>query len=280
MILIGSRAINFWYPEFKVRENADWDIVMEKEEELSPSPGVEIHKYNYLNNYEIGRFTSGTLYSLNNLNLKVCSPIGLASIKRSHLHRVLKFQMHMKHYQFLLSQGVRVDNKFTDKRKDLTFKAFKNIVGTKNMSNEEFFSTSVNRFINHDLLHELVSKYPEPLYLSLKKDKKIAAYSDDLWYDLSHEDKATIIKEECYVIALERKLIPHKIYGKDYPIHLAYIHAMEKACTTLDDGVMREFAIDNWNELLKYDPEVLKRTMEHELVRKAINDYPRIKEYF
>jgi hypothetical protein len=53
------------------------------------------------------------------------------------------------------------------------------------------------------------------------------------------------------VIAAERMLIPS---NWKYSSKLAYIRSLEKVCTTLTSGWFRDFAIDNYPEILKlYD---------------------------
>ena len=52
------------------------------------------------------------------------------------------------------------------------------------------------------------------------------------------------------VIALERFVIPGKLNPK-----LAYLKAVEKICTTLTSGWFRDFAIDNWPEVIDNVPD-------------------------
>ena len=47
-LLIGSRALNYWFDSVKISDDTDWDVI-------SPEPieGCELHDPNLLNNKDI-----------------------------------------------------------------------------------------------------------------------------------------------------------------------------------------------------------------------------------
>lgn len=277
MILIGSRAMKYWYPKYKISENADWDIILEEGDpkieshmtdcgriEILKSEGLNDNKIRYLYSARLADVIHSHIYG--KLNLSIIHPLGLAAIKRSHLHRPLKFLRHMRMYQELPHNFRQEDWDFINERKELTIKKYGDVVGTKNIPNDEFFKNTIFRPFPHDELHKIVAD-GEPLYLSIKKDKSKAAYDFDLWDACSHDRKVRIIQEECYVIGLERRLIPHKLEGRNFPYRMAFIHGAEKACTTLDNGPMRDFAIDNWLEIIQFRDKVFDKFFESDLWR-------------
>jgi hypothetical protein len=275
MLLIGSRATNFWHPEYKI-DSPDWDVLADHEtvsfmlgKEVDPNApswnagSIEFHNVDYLNNREIvERYSTDARQVVHTPNFSfgvyVCSSRGLAAIKRAHLHRPIKFMGHMKQYSFLDKDFDCKDFAFIQKRKGLTLTEFGDVAQSKDVLNEEFFMDGVHRIIPHDELHKIVAEGNEPIYLSLKRDKNRAGYDYYLWHAASHETKLRAIEEEACVIAVERWLLPFLQKDKKYPALHACVRALEKCCTTLDNGPFREYTIDNWNELLqRFDGEKL-----------------------
>lgn len=282
MILIGSRALSYWRPDWTRNEKSDWDVVATPDEasellkkECDPSSmswkwgHVELHNSRFFYNDEIEkRYASGESITLGYiLGAKVCSLRGLAAIKRSHLHRKLNFPKHIIQYQLMDHNFDENDLEFIRKRTAFTKQVFGDNVGSKNKKNDEFFKDAVVRVFKHDDIHAIVADPTGPMYLKVKSDASVAAYDPDLWEKLSHDDKILAIQEECYVIAIERFLVPAKITGKKYPFRAAFLNALEKACTTLDDGAFREYAIDHWKALAAFDAAIFDRFFDSQLWR-------------
>lgn len=68
-MLIGSRALAHWFPEFKCREDSDWDFIGEQSIQVPEGARVEIHKTTDLNNYKFLDFNAGG----------VCNTFGLGT---------------------------------------------------------------------------------------------------------------------------------------------------------------------------------------------------------
>lgn len=271
MILIGSRALSIWHDEHTERSSSDWDVIVTLQEaetilgdiDITKSSwkygDIELHNYFVVNNLDIPRLycTAKQISIPYGLKAYVCSSRGLAAIKRGHLHRSLNFAKHIIQYQYLDREFDSSDMLFIEERKRLTKEQFPERIGSKDKNNEDFFEDAVVRVFKHDDLHYAITD--SPMFLSLKRDKEKAGYDNDLWLSASHADKIRAIIEECYVIALERFLVPYKLKGKNFSYRIAYYKALEKACTTLDDGPFREYAIDHWSELTKFDEQIFTK---------------------
>lgn len=246
-ILIGSRALNYWFPSVTITENTDWDVI-------SPEPieGCEWHNPDLLNNNSVINYaTQHITFGPNGEKLHIVNPLGLALIKRSHLWRNLSFQKHITHYHKPLSPyrvWSKFDTGFLEERIALTKKQFPQ--GNPNLmqSKEDFFDDAVTKVYDHDYLHELVAYYNKPLYTRLLRDTTLAWCDEDKWEQLSDHDKSLCVAEEVQVIAIERFMIP-----KDWKCwyKLAYMKSLEKVCTTLCSGWFRDHAIDNYPAILE-----------------------------
>ena len=262
-LLIGSRALNYWFPEHKIKESTDWDIIT-----YNDLPWAEVHDPDILLNHCFVKYTD-TRFDLHCIEhegetLHVVNPTGLAIIKRSHLWRDLSFEKHMMQY-------IRYLKVFRDKltpwqetlleaRTEATMQMFPQGHPKLNQSVESFFDDAVTKKFSHDWLHELYAYYNEPLYKKLQKDYTSAWCSKELWDLLSEEDKVKCVAEEAYVIATERFLVPkeYKYSGK-----IAFNKAVNKICTTLCSGYFRNFAIDNYKKVLdSYEEEKVQSVIQ------------------
>lgn len=257
-ILIGSRALNYWHPEMKIKDTADWDIIAHSPIQSTPSYKIEQHDPWLLNNEEFAKFTDEThTVEINGHKIYVCNPIGLSIIKRSHLWRDIKFDKHITHYHKFLKPYVEFytssDNDLLRERTAMTMKAYPQ--GNPNLmqSKEDFFDDAVEKKYDHDYLHELFAYYDKPLYTRLLRQTGMAWCDESKWNNLTHEDKLKCISEEVQVIATERFLLPN---DWKYISKLAYNKALSKVCTTLCSGWFRSNAIDYYPELLSlYDAD-------------------------
>lgn len=263
-LLIGSRALQHWKPDLKLKHTADWDVISYKNHE-----GCEIHCPDFLNNKEMCRYRTSCQVKLpDGSRAFVMSMLGLAIIKRSHLWRDLSFDKHITMYhkfglntvlnEVLSNLAVKniVSNDLYERTK-LTREAFPqgnpNLMQTK----EDFFDDAVTKKYDHDYLHELVAFYDKPLYTRMLRSQEFAWCEKDKWNSFTHEDKVKCVAEETFVIALERFMIPS---NWKQPGKLSYMKALKKVCTTLCSGWFRNFAIDNYPEiLLQYNQSLLDK---------------------
>lgn len=245
-ILIGSRALAFWDDTFKLKPNADWDVISD-----APIDGFEWHDPSLLNNSDVYRYTEhGLTTEINGIKLNVVSLKGLALIKRSHLWRNLSFDKHITMYHRHLAKYVEelseFDQRFIKQRTELTHKTFPQGHPSLKKTKEDFFDDFVTKKYDHDELHKIVAFNDSPLYNRILKDNEPVFCDKTKWELLTHQEKLQCIAEETYVIAIERFLVPN---DWRYAAKLAYLKSLNKVCTTLCSGWFRDYAIDHYPEL-------------------------------
>src|SRR5690606_30376483 len=184
-------------------------------------------------------------YHLKDSKNNAVHPYHLYTIKCSHanwplrstnktLEDIIFFQKKMGYY--------KVDTWLFNR----LYEFWKEVHGKKQVSldksKKDFFYDNVNYIYDHDYLHELVAYNKEPVYKScLSGEVKI---DFDKFMSLSHEEKIQMIKEEIYVITLERFLIPDNFLT---PPYLQYKKALNKYLTSLIKDRFFKFLFENLN---------------------------------
>jgi hypothetical protein len=293
MLVVGSKALNFHFPELN-REVKDVDIIGFDQdikyliELLKPEKVREtLHITTLLNiQNKTDVFNTQNVEILNASNSEAlqkyiqtqpsngvayASPEILLSLKKSHIHFPIKFQKHIKDYNFLLDK-LKVDT--LSDITNLNFKETELRVGklktpSLKKSTQQFFGQSdgyVKSFYIHDHIHQVMAHFEKPVYEEMQQDNQSAWCEKDLWNKLSFEKKAKCVLEEAYVIALERKIIP-MINGCGELIHSkkAFEWALMRICTTLCSGWFRSFATDNYQKILGYyNPDFVGKFLQAE----------------
>lgn len=264
-MLIGSRAINYWEPAFKVSDTTDWDVISTK-----PIEHCEWHRPDILNNSDMLDYAvwDSEVVLPNGETAKVCSPVGLAIIKRSHLWRDLGFGKHITQYHKHLKQYIfaytETDTKVLQQRIDMTLKSYPQRGPNLMQTPKDFFDDAVTKIYDHDYLHTLVAYYDAPLYTRLLRSDDLVWCDKDKWDTFTHEDQLKCVAEETYVIAIERFMVPSN--WEAVP-KLSYAKALQKVCTTLCKGWFRDKAIDFYPEVLRMYSESkiygVKQTLEN-----------------
>lgn len=125
-----------------------------------------------------------------------------------------------------------------------------------NVTTEDFFSSKLNvpHYFVHDDIHEVMAHHDEPVYKKMQPDPTMAWCAKDMFFVLPYEMQVQAVQEEAYVIALERYIVPQ--FGENHINHFEmYKNALKRICTTLCSGWFREFAIENYPEVIKrYNP--------------------------
>ena len=96
--LIGSKALSFWFPSDK---ESDFDIVSDEDIKSSPSLKVDVAPNDLPLFTVCEQYSSGETIETPVGMATVVNPLGLRLIKRSHLHRPIGFEKHIRHYHFL-----------------------------------------------------------------------------------------------------------------------------------------------------------------------------------
>lgn len=287
MKLTGSKALEYYCD--KVYNGSDYDIIASEselnqiglsfcgEDFLHIANGkVEFLNADALNNNQLMPKSSNYNFVIDiNGHMITCDVASLSELyiqKRSHMHRPHKFCRNI----FMLQDIKNLNGHQLDARENEILKAriklTKDKYGDKhpslNKTNEKFFDDYVEKFYVHDDIHCVVAYYDEPIYERLKIDDSLAKCEKSLWDNLSHDDKIKCVREEGYVIALERFIIP-KLIKNEFHItpKNAFGKALEKICTTLTSGWFRDFAIDNFFTILEYDVDFLGKFKNSNLRR-------------
>mgnify|MGYP006391751869 FL=1 len=254
-MLVGSRAIAYWNPEFKIRPDSDWDIIGTPESEdffrsrfsIPDNDRIEWHDPNHLNNKSMVYY-----FNADSIHQPLITPYGLAIMYRSHLHRDWNWDAHITKYHKFILPLLKSDLHLSDfillERIKLIKEAYPQGNPKLNQTNEMFFDDPVKKVYDHDFLHELYAYEDRPMFEKLKRPEQfdLAWCVKDLWDKLSQTQKLQCVAEETYVIATERFMVPN---GWNYPPKKAYYFALKKVCTTLTSGWFRDFAIDNFPQV-------------------------------
>ena len=307
MLVVGSKALNYHFPDLK-REVKDIDIIGTKDDikylinTLSPEKIRETESITTLFNIQTPNefFNTKNVEILNADNsealseyikfdtqdgklgsgLRFASPEVLLSLKKSHINFPIKFEKHIKDYNFLLSK-LKEDK--LSKITKTNFKETEKRVGelrtpSLKKSTMNFFGQSdgyVKYFYIHDDIHRVMAHYDRPVYEDMQVDSSSAWCEKDMWNKFSFEKKAKCVLEEAYVIALERRIIPMlNGCGEVVSSKKAFEWALMRICTTLCSGWFRQFATDNYVNILEYyNPNYVQKFLKAEsegLIKKQI----------
>jgi hypothetical protein len=193
----------------------------------------------------------------------------LFTIKVAHAPWELKNGSWLKHMwdicQFKRA-GAVVHQPFHD---DL-YKICEEIHGPKkvdlNKDKTTFFSPTVRRTFDHDSIHETVCYYDEPLYRAVLRDGSSVAIDMNKVYSLSFEDQIRLYREETYVTALERRVIPENYRTSR---RTAYAWALKQMITSFTKGWSAQFIIENFDIFRVPDVDYVSvhLSQKHKLVK-------------
>ena len=266
-LLIGSQALQYWDRSFKVRSNSDWDIIS-KDKISDDNLSIEHHSFDSIGNDDLLNYASESYIEIAGQKVHVVKPVGLTIVKRSHLWRDRSFEKHItqyhRHLKLYREYFTKKDIEVLNKRTKLTALAYPQSNPNLMQSVEDFFDDAVIKKYNHDYLHELIAYNDEPLYKKMQKCSSSVSCDVDLWYTFTHEHKVQCIAEEAYVISIERFLVPS---DWQTPSKLAFYKSVNKICTTLCSGWFRDYAIDNYTEVLDIFDSVKVEKVKHILMK-------------
>lgn len=112
-----------------------------------------------------------------------------------------------------------------------------------NMDKSEFFADAVKRIYDHDSIHESVAYGARPIYDTVLVPGQTIAMDMSAIKSLDFETQVRLYREEIYVTALERWVIP-----SDYTFspRKAYAWALKKTIVSLTKGWSATFIVDNY----------------------------------
>lgn len=271
MYLIGSRALNC-YASRDV-QSKDWDLVLEGEN-IQQSENCDIAPEELCTLEVCQAYDSGVTEDTPYGEAKLPTLRGLMLIKRSHLHRPLGFEKNIRDYHQIRdlttprsglgpASGETYDRllkKLTKQTKDL----YGDRVPSLRKSKTEFFDDYVTKVFEHDEIHAATCYGLRPIFERLKPQGDESVWCDrSLWDQLPIFEKVQCVQEEAFVIALERFIIPSLVVDKPHSsAKMAFGMAVSKICTTLCSGWFRDFAIENWPQVMDYKVDFLGKFHE------------------
>jgi hypothetical protein len=234
-LIFGSTAVKHWFPDF--REPNDLDYIDKNQELITKEE----------QRYWIPTFQ----YFLdNNKDDVYLDPEFILVNKMAHFGWDVHWNKTMNDILFLKSKGVKADPAIYRKLvKDWIKVHGKKWASLKDADSKSFFEDAVNRKYVHDSIHEAVAVEEEPMYFKiLKSDDGSVGCSKEKFEELTLEQKLNLVREETWVTALERYLIPNDY---KYSVNRAYFQSIKKLTTTMSSGWFKEWIIFNFDLLYK-----------------------------
>lgn len=214
MIIIGSEAIKYYFPDFP-RKPKDLDIIVEK--------GEFINLLGEYSNYDkIERLENPILLKWHKSNSNYLIPDYLYTLKISHSFWNLENGSWLKHIaniQWLKEKGCKLNRELFNE----LFEYWEKIHGKRKASNldmnaEDFFNNAIKFPFEHDFLHEILIKHPyfesqeKPTYTKILKEGAEVDVCMEKFSNLTEKEKFNVTFEEICCMAVER--YPKSMYYK------------------------------------------------------------------
>lgn len=241
-LIFGSTAAKHWFLEW--REPKDLDIITQE-------PMMSRERQHYW----AGDSSQWILD--HNQDGKYVDPDILYTIKAAHFNwdiwwdktafDIIQFQnkgLKVNHelYKLLVKDFIRIHGKKWASLKDKTATTF--------------FEDAVQRKYVHDSIHDAVAYYNEPLYYRILKRSDSVECSEEKFNTLSEGDKLKLVREEVFVTALERYLIPEDF---KVPKQVAYYRSLKKLITTMSSGWFSLYMIENFSKLTRHEDDYVAK---------------------
>lgn len=232
-MIFGSTAAKFWFPDF--REPKDIDT-LDKEGKMTQKA----------QSYWFG--TSSQYIIDNHVGHCYVNPQFLYTIKAAHAKWNIHWDKTMSDIVFFQRKGLQIhDELYRLLMVDFTVLHGKKWASLEGQDSKTFFEDAVKRKYVHDTIHDAVAYYDRPLYERiLKKDDGSVGCSKEKFFSLSHQEQLQLIKEEVFVTALERFLVPEDFC---FSQQRAYWLSLKKLITTMSSGWFSKFIIENYSLL-------------------------------
>lgn len=227
--LIGSQALKYHFPKF-YRTPKDYDYIINYDKKSTRD--VEYH------------WAKSPGHELILKQGPIASPEILLTIKMSHSFWDVHWSKTMDDILFLQREKVKYIPELFQQLYEYWIFVHGEKRANLNKDNTLFFEDNVQRKYIHDDIHKVISYYDEPLYKKIKVDQTKANVSYQLFLDLSESDKLKLCREELYVTALERYVIPHK-----ESLSRAYFFACKQLITSMSKGWFPKYIVEYWLEL-------------------------------
>ena len=217
---------------------------------------VEVSEFDSREALRIGLETSSHDFHFGTLGMRAASPDFLYTLKMSHRYlknspHFLKTMKDIWHLRLDCDAKI-VDEEFYRAREKATY----NYGHPKlKVTSKEFFTPDVPYVYDHDSIHRAVAIGDVPAYTLYLEDGEEVKTSNKKFESLPIEFRLRGVLEESYVLALERAVIPHNANPES-----AFKMALSKVCTSITSGKFREFAWENYYQVLKlYDADFVDK---------------------
>lgn len=266
-ILVGSEALRYWYPDFRESKDVDYfsDVKLSGEEdgkriESFWHPAIEENLETILKYcMEKPCAQDGCC-----VDTYIAKPDFLYTLKVSHSFWVQRNGSWNKHMSDILWMQRNTDVSFVQELYDIFYPIWEERYGKKraklNVDAKDFFKSTIDRKYDHDSVHASVAYYDRPLFNEILKDGEQVAVSKEKFFNLSHEKKLQLVREECYATALERMVIPSNY---TYNPRRAYRWALMKTITSFSKGWFPLWIVQHFNEVCSPDVDYVARHKEN-----------------
>jgi hypothetical protein len=242
-LIYGSRAMKHWFKDS--REPQDLDYI--NSDKLAKSTkDIEHH------------WTDAFQYLMKNKDNKYVDPDFLYTIKVSHAAWDINWDKTMLDINYLQNKGCKLNKTFFN----LLIHDWDKIHGTKkvkmNVRNQDFFKSNIKRRFNHEWLHEQFAFFDRPLNERIRKDLNSPLCSNDLWDELTDDEKFKCALEEIFVLTTERYIF----IDRPLPIKTARLKTLKNMITSTTSGWFNLYLIENFESLRTAELDYLKQKIE------------------
>ena len=232
--VIGSRAIKYNYPEYNLKDGADFDIIGDKESNegydctpLDPSLFTVTH------------------YPMD--GVEVIMADDLYTLYLSHLLWDYQWNKYKDRLFFLQTRGCTLNKELLVKLVDFFEKSD---IETRvkrmnfNQTPEDFFNNDIKNPISHEEFHRIVN--PNPIFYRLLISKDSVEISEEEFMKLSQEEKLEVVYEEAAALALERIYMFKSLHPQ-----ALYCLMLKKMVVSLSPRWLAIFILDNYTHIFK-----------------------------
>jgi hypothetical protein len=243
--LIGSQAMKIHFPD--AREPKDWDYYSDKPTRVQTEPELA-GKYDVFVDPRLAEWPWGA----------VATPDELYTMKISHGYWDINgtWDKHAADIVFLQRKGCKLIPELHDLLKDIWAGRYKKNPISLDKSADAFFTDHVVKKFVHDTVHKSIAYRHRPWYLEYLKEGSEVLVDNKKFWALPEADQLQALREEFYVIALERKLIPADYTGS--PLG-AYRWALRRSAISLFKNRWATFILLHLDELGRPDCDYAAR---------------------
>lgn len=250
--LIGSQAMKMHFPDAR-EPGPDWDWHGPQLPDGFPWDTSERH--DVFIDERLGAWNwSGGVYGWDS----IATPDELYTMKISHGYWDINgtWDKHAADIVFLQRKGCKLIPELHDILKGIWSDRYRKNPISLDKTADEFFNDRVQKKYVHDTVHESVAYRDHPWYVDILKDGSEVLTDNAKFWALPLESQLELVREELYVIALERVLIP-----KDYKASAfgAYRWALRRTAISLFKGQWALFLLTHLDELGRPDVDYVER---------------------